>query len=120
MPDKPPTKAPKEELDGDLAIAERQVTKRPRRYQVVFHNDDYTTMEFVVHVLMKFFHKTESESTQIMLSVHYKGYGVVGVFTRDVAETKAEQVVAYAKEHGHPLQVTAEPADEDDDKDKDG
>jgi ATP-dependent Clp protease adaptor protein ClpS len=116
MPEKPPTQRPKEELDGDLAIAERQVTKRPRRYQVVFHNDDYTTMEFVVHVLMKFFHKTESESTQIMLSVHYKGYGVVGVFTRDVAETKAEQVVAYAKENGHPLQVTAEPAEEDGDK----
>ncbi len=113
MPDKPPTQSPDRELEGDLAIEDRPVTKRPRRYHVVFHNDDYTTMEFVVHVLIKFFHKSESESTQIMLEVHYKGYGVVGVFTRDVAETKAEHVVAYAKEHGHPLQVTAEPADDE-------
>lgn len=106
------TKKPAEtgpERDEELVVAEREKTKRPRRYQVVFHNDDYTTMEFVVHVLMKFFHKSETEATQIMLQVHHQGYGIVGVYTRDVAESKAAQVVAYAKENGHPLKCTAEP-----------
>jgi ATP-dependent Clp protease adaptor protein ClpS len=97
------------EPDGDLATDERLRVERPRRYVVVLHNDDYTTMEFVVHVLMKFFHIGETESTQIMLQVHHKGYGIVGTYTRDVAETKAAQVMDYAKEHGHPLRCTAEP-----------
>jgi len=97
------------ERDGELEVAERTSTKPPRRYLVVLHNDDYTTMEFVVHVLMKFFHKSETESTQIMLHVHHKGYGIVDTFTRDVAETKAELVMAYAREHQHPLRCTAEP-----------
>lgn len=94
---------------GDLAVQERAKTKRPRRYTVVLHNDDYTTMEFVVLVLMKFFHKTETEATQIMLHVHHRGYGVVGLYTRDVAETKAEQVMGFARQNGHPLRCTAEP-----------
>jgi len=95
--------------DEDLAVKERPAVERPRRYLVVLHNDDYTTMEFVVHVLIKFFHLGETESTQIMLHVHHKGYGIVGAYTRDVAETKAAQVTDYAKEHGHPLKCTAEP-----------
>jgi ATP-dependent Clp protease adaptor protein ClpS len=102
-----PDKRHKEE--GELGLAERPKTQEPRRYQVVLHNDDYTTMEFVVLVLEKFFYKTETEATQIMLQVHHKGYGIVGVFTRDVAETKAAQVMDFAKEHGHPLRCTAEP-----------
>ena len=97
------------EKDDGLAVAERPKTKQPRKYHVVFHNDDYTTMEFVVHVLTKFFHLSETEATQVMLHVHHKGYGVVGTFTRDVAESKASQVVDYAKENGHPLKCTAEP-----------
>jgi ATP-dependent Clp protease adaptor protein ClpS len=107
MASRKPVQRPKEE--DDLQVLERQKTKRPRRYNVVFHNDDYTTMEFVVHVLMKFFHKSETEATQIMLQVHHKGYGIVGTYTRDVAETKATQVMDYAKQHGHPLRCTAEP-----------
>lgn len=99
--------------EGDVSVEERPKTKRPRRYMVVFHNDDYTTMEFVVHVLMKFFGKSETESTHIMLNVHHKGYGVVDVFPRDIAETKASQVTDYARAHGHPLRVTAEPEEED-------
>jgi ATP-dependent Clp protease adaptor protein ClpS len=99
------------ERDGDLAVQEKQTTRRARPYNVLFHNDDYTTMEFVIHVLMQFFHKAETEATQIMLEVHHRGYGVVGAFTRDVAETKAEQVMDHAKKHGHPLRVTAEPAE---------
>jgi ATP-dependent Clp protease adaptor protein ClpS len=92
-----------------VEILERPTTRAPRRYVVVFHNDDYTTMEFVVHVLVKFFHKSETEATHIMLSVHHKGWGIVGFFTRDVAETKAAEVMDYAKQNGHPLRVTAEP-----------
>jgi ATP-dependent Clp protease adaptor protein ClpS len=95
----------------ELGLEEKKQTKRPRRYQVVFHNDDYTTMEFVVHALMKFFGKTGSEATHIMLNVHHRGYGIVDVFPRDVAETKATQVTEYARQHGHPLKVTAEPED---------
>lgn len=105
----PPQKSPR--TGEDLAVKERAVTKKPRPYQVVLHNDDYTTMEFVVHVLEKFFHKSETEATQIMLQVHHKGYGVVGLYTRDVAESKAAQVVEHAQKHGHPLRCTAEPAD---------
>jgi ATP-dependent Clp protease adaptor protein ClpS len=104
--------ADKSEADGDVAVEERQRTQRPRRYLVVFHNDDYTTMEFVVHVLMKFFKKTETESTHIMLNVHHKGFGVVDVFPRDIAETKASQVMEYARGHGHPLRVSAEPEED--------
>jgi ATP-dependent Clp protease adaptor protein ClpS len=91
-----PKVTPEEELD----VATRPKAEKPRKYVVVLHNDDYTTMEFVVHVLEKFFHMGETEATQVMLHVHHKGYGIVGTFSR---------VTAYAKEHGHPLMVTAEP-----------
>jgi ATP-dependent Clp protease adaptor protein ClpS len=97
------------EQDEGVSIQEKPKVERPRRYLVVLHNDDYTTMEFVVHVLEKFFHMDETAATKVMLHVHHRGYGVVGTFTRDVAETKASQVMAYAKEHGHPLRCTAEP-----------
>jgi ATP-dependent Clp protease adaptor protein ClpS len=97
------------ERDEGVSVQEKPKVERPRRYLVVLHNDDYTTMEFVVHVLEKFFHMDETEATQVMLHVHHRGYGVVGTFTRDVAETKASQVMAYAKENGHPLRCTAEP-----------
>ena len=70
----------------------------PRKYKVVFHNDDYTTQEFVVLVLMRFFHKDETEATHIMLSVHHKGSAVAGVYSRDIAETKVVQVTDFARE----------------------
>ena len=98
-----------EDHEGGVELIERPTTKRPRRYQVVFHNDDYTSMEFVVHALMKFFHKSETEASAIMLRVHHRGFGIVGLYTRDVAETKAEQVCSYARQHGQPLKCTAEP-----------
>lgn len=84
-------------------------TKRPRRYQVLLHNDDYTTMEFVVHILKKFFNKTYSEAEAIMLEIHNKGFGVCGVYTREIAEMKSNQVMSYAKEKGHPLKSSIEP-----------
>jgi ATP-dependent Clp protease adaptor protein ClpS len=110
-----PPKRSDPEHDGEIVVAERRKTSRAKPWNVVFHNDDYTTMDFVVHVLMKFFHKGETEATQIMLEVHYKGHGIVGAFSRDEAETKAELVMDYAKKNGHPLRVTAEPGDDRED-----
>lgn len=95
------------EQDGELR--EQPKTDRPKKYKVLFHNDDYTTMEFVVGVLKRFFHKTDTEALHIMLTVHTKGNAVAGVYSRDVAETKVSQVSDHAKEHGMPLLVTAEP-----------
>jgi ATP-dependent Clp protease adaptor protein ClpS len=100
---------PREKEDGDLATERKAKHEKVRRFKVVLHNDDYTTMEFVVLVLMKFFHKTETEATHIMLSIHHRGQGVAGVYTNDVAETKVAQVQDYAKEHGMPLRLTVEP-----------
>src|SRR5215831_8619517 len=99
----------KEDSQGDLATERESRVEKVRRFKVVFHNDDYTTMEFVVLVLMKFFHKSETEATHIMLSVHHKGYGIAGLYTKDVAESKVAQVHDFAKEHGMPLRLTAEP-----------
>jgi len=95
--------------DASLAVATRREVKRPRRYSVILHNDDYTTMEFVVLVLTRFFGKSEDEATSIMLMVHTKGRGLAGVFVRDVAESKVDLVRDFARAHGHPLRCTAEP-----------
>lgn len=83
-------------------------TKKPSMYKVLMLNDDYTPMEFVVHVLERFFSKTREEATRIMLHVHQKGVGVCGVFTYEVAETKVTQVMDFARRHQHPLQCTLE------------
>jgi len=99
----------KEDQQGDLSTETEKRVEKVRRYKVLFHNDDYTTMEFVVLVLIKFFHKSETEATHIMLSVHHKGHGVAGVYTKDVAETKVAQVHDFAKEHGMPLRLSVEP-----------
>jgi ATP-dependent Clp protease adaptor protein ClpS len=99
---------PKQGGDEQVDVKERQKSATAKRYRVIFHNDDYTTMEFVVGALIRFFHKTEAEATHVMLTVHKKGSGVAGVYTRDVAETKVEQVMQHAKENGMPLMVTAE------------
>ncbi len=91
-----------------ILTATRPKTARPSMYRVLLLNDDYTPMEFVVHVLERFFHKNREEATQIMLHVHQKGIGVCGVFTYEVAETKVTQVVDFARRHQHPLQCTME------------
>jgi ATP-dependent Clp protease adaptor protein ClpS len=86
----------------------RPQTKRPSLYRVLLLNDDYTPMEFVVHVLERFFGKSREEATRIMLHVHRRGVGICGVFTYEVAETKVAQVIDFARRHEHPLQCTLE------------
>jgi ATP-dependent Clp protease adaptor protein ClpS len=83
-------------------------TKRPNLYRVLLLNDDYTPMEFVVHVLERFFNKSREDATRIMLHVHQNGVGECGVFTYEVAETKVTQVMDFARKHQHPLQCVME------------
>ena len=97
------------EREGELGTLTRPKVEKPRRYKVIFHNDDYTTMEFVVLVLMRFFHKSEPEATHLMLSIHHKGSAIAGIYSRDVAETKVAQVTDFAREHAMPLKLTTEP-----------
>ena len=97
-------------LEGDdVELEDQPVSATPRRYKVIFHNDDYTTQEFVVEVLKQFFHKTDTEAVHIMLTVHKSGAAVAGVYTRDVAETKKAEVTDCARENGMPLLLTTEP-----------
>ena len=93
----------------DVELEDKPISATPRRYKVIFHNDDYTTMEFVIEVLKRFFRKTDTEAVHIMLTVHKSGAAVAGVFTRDVAETKSTEVMDYARENGMPLLLTTEP-----------
>jgi ATP-dependent Clp protease adaptor protein ClpS len=91
-----------------VVVKPRAKTKKPSMYKVLMLNDDYTPMEFVVHVLESFFGKSREEATRIMLHVHQRGVGVCGVYTYEVAETKVTQVIDYARKHEHPLQCTLE------------
>ena len=97
--------------DGGSVVMERRTlrTDPPRMHLVVMLNDDYTPMEFVVVVLQEFFGKDRETATQIMLRIHLDGRGVCGTYTRDVAATKVEQVLAAAHQAGHPLQAISEP-----------
>jgi ATP-dependent Clp protease adaptor protein ClpS len=83
-------------------------TKKPSLYKVLLLNDDYTPMEFVVHILERFFSKSREDAVRIMLHVHQHGVGICGVFTYEVAETKVSQVIDFARQHQHPLQCTME------------
>jgi ATP-dependent Clp protease adaptor protein ClpS len=91
-----------------VVIKARPKTKRPSMYKVLMLNDDYTPMEFVVHVLERFFGKNREEATHIMMQVHQRGVGVCGVYTYEVAETKVTQVMDLARQNQHPLQCTIE------------
>ncbi|MDJ1157216.1 ATP-dependent Clp protease adapter ClpS [Chelatococcus sp. SYSU_G07232] len=91
-----------------LLTKTRPRTKRPNMYRVLLLNDDYTPMDFVVHVLERFFNKDREEATRIMLHVHQNGVGECGVFTYEVAETKVTQVMDFARKHQHPLQCVME------------
>ncbi|MCP1676104.1 ATP-dependent Clp protease adaptor protein ClpS [Natronocella acetinitrilica] len=97
--------------DDGVALQEaKPKLKRPPLYKVLLMNDDYTPMEFVVEILQTFFAMDRSKATQVMLQVHTKGSGVCGVYARDVAESKVEQVNEYARQHQHPLLCTMEEA----------
>ena len=91
-----------------VATRTRTRTKTPSPYKVLMLNDDYTPMEFVVHVLERFFNKGREDATRIMLHVHHKGVGICGVYTYEIAETKVAQVMDFARQHQHPLQCTME------------
>jgi ATP-dependent Clp protease adaptor protein ClpS len=95
-------------INTGVVIKTRTKTKKPSMYKVLMLNDDYTPMEFVVHVLERFFAKNREEATRIMLHVHQRGVGICGVFTYEVAETKVNQVMDFARRHQHPLQCTLE------------
>ena len=111
-PSKPPaphTQPARGDDSGSVVLERRtQKTKPPQMYQVVMLNDDYTPMEFVIHVLERYFHKTRDEATGIMLNVHHEGAGVGGVYTYEVAETKVMQVMEFSRQHQHPLQCVME------------
>jgi ATP-dependent Clp protease adaptor protein ClpS len=92
---------------GDVKTRSR--VKRPRKWKVLLYNDDYTTMEFVVYILKSVFRCSPAAATRVMLAVHRSGVGVAGVYTREIAETRVEKVLALARKEGHPLQCNMEP-----------
>lgn len=103
-----------DDLDGDLLVKRERKAEKAKRWMVVFYNDHYTTKWFVVDLLMRFFHMSETSATHFMMAVHRQGKGIAGVYTKDIAETKAELCMDYAKEYGMPLRVSAEPEDDGD------
>jgi ATP-dependent Clp protease adaptor protein ClpS len=113
--DKPPSPAIQrpDQDDGGQVVLERrtQKVKPPQMYQVVMLNDDYTPMEFVVVVIQEFFSKDMETATQIMLKIHLDGKGVCGVYSKDVAATKVDQVLEAANKAGHPLKCVSEPVE---------
>ena len=112
----------KGDADGLPVLERAPRIARARKWAVVFYNDDYTTKWFVVLVLQQFFRMTETSATALMMAIHRHGKGIAGTYSRDIAETKAEEVVRFAREYEMPLLVTAEPdaEGEDDGEDEDG
>jgi ATP-dependent Clp protease adaptor protein ClpS len=92
--------------DREVTTLERIKVEEPSLYEVLLHNDDYTTQVFVVYILMKFFYHDATTANEIMLHVHTKGTGVAGVYPRDIAETKASQVTSFARKHEMPLECS--------------
>lgn len=97
-----------DEGQGDVSTIIKEKVKRPRKYKVLLHNDDYTTMEFVIYILQKFFGKNLEEAQAIMMKVHMEGIGVCGVYTHEIAETKVSQVMQKSKQEGQPLLCSME------------
>ena len=91
----------------DIQVLDR--TKKPKRYKVILHNDNYTPMEFVVYILEQVFHHTPASATRIMLTVHNSGIGVAGVYSHEIAEAKTARTTRVSREAGYPLMVTTEP-----------
>lgn len=99
----------KNDEEGGTATISRNKVQLPKKYKVLLHNDDYTTMEFVIFILQTIFHKSENEAEKVMLEVHKKGVGICGVYTHEIAESKAKKVEKLAREYSHPLLCTIEP-----------
>ncbi len=99
------------ERKGDVAVKDRakDETKKPRKFKVVLLNDDFTPMYFVIDMLITIFRKSSAEATRLMLTVHQSGKGIAGVYSREIAETKALQALQYARAEGHPLLADIEP-----------
>ncbi|MES2527715.1 MAG: ATP-dependent Clp protease adapter ClpS [Bdellovibrionota bacterium] len=102
---------PNREEQSGVATEKKIKLQQPRMYKVLMHNDDYTTMDFVIHVLEKYFQKAAPEAHAIMLEVHTRGFGVCGIYTYEVAESKTAKVIKYARENGHPLKCSTDPVD---------
>ena len=98
-----------DDADGDVVVKPERKVAKAKRYQVIFYNDHYTTKWFVVDVLERFFHMNETSALSFMMAVHTMGRGVAGVYTKDIAESKVEEVHDYAKQNGMPLKLSAEP-----------
>ncbi|MSP56934.1 MAG: ATP-dependent Clp protease adaptor ClpS [Myxococcales bacterium] len=105
----PPPPPDRQTGKGDPGAAVKDRVKKPRNFKVVLHNDDYTTMEFVIWVLIQIFRKSQVEAGRIMLTVHRNGKGVAGIYSKEVAETKAAAATDAARSAGYPLLVEAEP-----------
>lgn len=97
------------EDEGGTATIIKPKIQLPKKYKVLLHNDDYTTMEFVIFILQSVFHKTLDEAERIMMEVHQKGIGLCGIYTFEIAESKAKKVERLAREHSHPLMCSIEP-----------
>ena len=95
--------------DSDVETIEDQKIDEPKLYKVLLHNDDYTTMDFVVYILTRVFGKSQSDAETIMMKIHQEGVGLCGVYTYEIAETKKAQVAQYAQDEGHPLRCSVEP-----------
>lgn len=108
LPGRPGDGSARPESGAGVLLKPRPKTRRPSMYKVLLLNDDFTPMDFVVHVLEKFFSKTRAEATDIMLHVHRRGVGICGIYTYEIAETKVTQVMDYARTREQPLQCTME------------
>jgi ATP-dependent Clp protease adaptor protein ClpS len=98
----------KNDEEGGVATITKKKVELPKKYKVLLHNDDYTTMEFVIFILQSVFHKPLDQAEKVMLEVHRKGVGVCGIYTYEIAESKAKKVERLAREHSHPLLCTFE------------
>lgn len=100
----------RDEQTGTITVVKTDLSK-PKMYKVLMHNDDYSTMEFVISVLKKFFNKTDEQAYDIMIKVHTEGLAICGIYTFEIAESKSEKVNKYSRDHGHPLTTSFEPCD---------
>lgn len=109
-PDDPNDKPGKPSREGQVALKDKPKVQQPKMFKVLIHNDNFTTMEFVVYVLTNVFHHSETAATRIMLHIHHSGVGVAGVFTREIAQAKTRKVLELARQNEFPLQCTFEEA----------